>query len=70
MLPLMGQCVDEMMDILNEKSGAELDIYETFQGLTMDVISRCALALHLDCQRNPKVNLMNNFGAEFHLICN
>jgi hypothetical protein len=34
---MMGQCVGEMTHILNEKSGVELDIYETFQGLTMDV---------------------------------
>nr|QST15053.1 CYP361B1 protein [Diaphanosoma celebensis] len=58
MMPLVGQCVDEMMDILQEKSCNVLDIYETFQGLTLDVISRCALALRLDCQGNPNHEIL------------
>ena len=55
MFPLIDDSVNEMVQILEEKSGTELDIYETYKGLTLDVISRCALALKLDCQRNPKV---------------
>lgn len=30
------------------------DIYELIQGLTLDVIADCALAMKTHCQENPK----------------
>ena len=56
MLPIMNECVDLLTDIMKEKNGEVIDIYDYYQGLTLDVISRCALALQLDCQRNQKVS--------------
>ena len=58
MSPIISECVDLFTNILKEKSGAaaDIDIYEYYQGLTLDVISRCALALQLDCQQNPQVD--------------
>lgn len=55
MTPIISECVDLFTNILKDKS--DVDIYEYYQGLTLDVISRCALALQLDCQRNPQVNI-------------
>lgn len=56
MLPIMNECVDLLTDCLKEKNGQVVDVYDYYQGLTLDVISRCALALQLDCQRNQKVS--------------
>jgi cytochrome P450 family 3 subfamily A len=59
MFPTINECTDLFINILKERSdpSTELEIYEPFQGLTLDVISRCALALQLDCQRNVQVSL-------------
>ena len=60
MFPIMNDCVDLLTEILKDKTGdgegVDLDIYDYYQGLTLDVISRCALALQLDCQRNQQVS--------------
>jgi len=58
MFPLMNLCVDDMSAILHGKTGTECDIYEIFQGLTLDVICRCALALKINCQRNPQDEIL------------
>lgn len=57
MIPTINECTDLFVDILEEAHTEELEIYEPFQALTLDVISRCALALQLDCQRNTNVSL-------------
>ena len=56
MTPIMNQCNDLFIRILKEATSKELDIYEPYQALTLDVICRCALALQLDCQENPNVS--------------
>ncbi len=56
MIPIMNQCSDIFISILNDAPNKELDIYEPYQALTLDVICRCALALQLDCQTNPHVS--------------
>jgi len=53
MVPIMNECAGVLTEVLEEKVGTPFDIYGYFQGLTLDVISRCALALQLDCQRKP-----------------
>lgn len=59
MFATMNECAELFVNILKESSdhSKDLEIYEPLQGLTLDVISRCALALQLDCQRNPHVSL-------------
>ena len=51
----MNDCAGILTEVLEQKVGTQFDIYGYFQGLTLDVISRCALALQLDCQRKPDV---------------
>uniref|UniRef100_A0A8R1DXE9 Cytochrome P450 n=1 Tax=Caenorhabditis japonica TaxID=281687 RepID=A0A8R1DXE9_CAEJA len=48
--------IDTFLSILEEKSeqGEKWDIYDDFQGLTLDVIGKCAFAVDSDCQRNRK----------------
>jgi len=53
MVPIMNDCAGILTEVLEQKVGTQFDIYGYFQGLTLDVISRCALALQLDCQRKP-----------------
>jgi len=54
MFPIMNKCVDTLTEVLEQRVGTQFDIYGYYQGLTLDVISRCALALQLDCQRKPE----------------
>jgi cytochrome P450 family 3 subfamily A len=60
MFPTINECTDVFINILKETSDPsnELEIYEPFQSLTLDLISRCALALQLDCQRNLQVSII------------
>uniref|UniRef100_A0A1I7V563 Cytochrome P450 n=2 Tax=Caenorhabditis tropicalis TaxID=1561998 RepID=A0A1I7V563_9PELO len=51
--------IDIFLEILKEKSeeiggggGGKWDIYEDFQGLTLDVIGKCAFAIDSNCQRD------------------
>ncbi|EGT31685.1 hypothetical protein CAEBREN_09511 [Caenorhabditis brenneri] len=46
--------IDTFLEILKEKAeGTEKwDIYEDFQGLTLDVIGKCAFAIDSNCQRD------------------
>lgn len=56
MLPTINKCTQLLIEILKEKSPDDhLEIYEPYQALTLDVICRCALALELDCQKDPNV---------------
>jgi len=67
MFPMINDCVDLLTDILKEKDGVQIDIYDYYQGLTLDVISRCALALRLDCQRNQKDEILEAVRNLFRL---
>ncbi|EFO88344.1 CRE-CYP-25A2 protein [Caenorhabditis remanei] len=46
--------IETFLEILKEKSesGEKWDIYEDFQGLTLDVIGKCAFAIDSNCQRD------------------
>nr|XP_053635289.1 cytochrome P450 3A40-like [Cherax quadricarinatus] len=54
MAGIMNQKIDELLTIIAETHarGEPVEWYSTFQGLTLDVISECALAMKTDCQRN------------------
>ncbi|XP_046460277.1 cytochrome P450 3A24-like [Daphnia pulex] len=69
MFPTINECTDLFINILKERSdpSTELEIYEPFQGLTLDVISRCALALQLDCQRNIQDEILEAVRKFFRL---
>ncbi|KAF1760974.1 hypothetical protein GCK72_009227 [Caenorhabditis remanei] len=46
--------IETFLEILKEKSesGEKWDIYDDFQGLTLDVIGKCAFAIDSNCQRD------------------
>ncbi|CAL4138344.1 unnamed protein product, partial [Meganyctiphanes norvegica] len=56
MMPLVQNCTQNFIDKCLEMSKAEkeFNIYEILQCLTLDVIDQCALALNLNCIKNPK----------------
>lgn len=50
----MSDAIDAMLENIDEKSKkGDFDIYELFQGLTMDTIGRSAFGIKTDVQRNP-----------------
>ncbi|XP_023331632.1 cytochrome P450 3A19 [Eurytemora carolleeae] len=53
---IMGTTVDTMIDILRSKiDEAEIiDFNEVYQRLTLDTIGQCALAMNVNCQRDPE----------------
>ncbi|XP_063598457.1 cytochrome P450 3A29-like [Penaeus indicus] len=56
MAGIMNEKVDELLTIIGEKSnaGEPIEWYSTYQGLTLDVISECALAMKTTCQRDQE----------------
>lgn len=56
MFSTIRDCVALFTEIVEKlPENTEVDIHEHFQALTLDVISRCALALNLNCQENSEV---------------
>lgn len=56
MSQVMNTCGDTLVEVLNEHisvGGSIVDISKLSQALSMDVITKCALAWQVDCQRNP-----------------
>ncbi|XP_054724068.1 cytochrome P450 3A31-like [Uloborus diversus] len=57
---LMTQIVNKKVDVTLKEVGKHsekkemFDMYELVQGLTLDVIADCALAMQTSCQENPK----------------
>ncbi|CAL4073249.1 unnamed protein product, partial [Meganyctiphanes norvegica] len=58
MTGIMNGKVDELLRVINERAttGQPIEWYSTFQGLTLDVISECALAIKSDCQQEQNKN--------------
>nr|AFJ11398.1 thromboxane A synthase [Penaeus monodon] len=56
MAGIMNEKVDELLSIIGKKSNADepIEWYSTYQGLTLDVISECALAMKTTCQRDQE----------------
>ncbi|XP_069161840.1 cytochrome P450 3A4-like [Procambarus clarkii] len=54
MAGIMNEKIDELNAIIGKKSatGKPVELYSTFQGLTLDVISECALAMKTNIQRD------------------
>lgn len=55
MTATINKCADLFVDVLSEsaKRGEAVNVHNVAQGLSLDVITKCALALKVDCQRNP-----------------
>ncbi|CAN7992799.1 unnamed protein product, partial [Ixodes hexagonus] len=54
MSQIMAGCSGEMMEVLDTKfdRGEAVDMLQIAQGLSLDVITKCALAWQVDCQTN------------------
>ncbi|KAG1682575.1 Cytochrome P450 3A40 [Nymphon striatum] len=46
--------VDEFLEVIDEQESKPFNIHQYCQGLTMDVICKCALAMKTNCIRNQK----------------
>ncbi|XP_041364331.1 cytochrome P450 3A24-like [Gigantopelta aegis] len=68
MFSIISNNVDILVKMLTEKSkkGNPFDIYSTFQGLTLDVIGRCAFGLHTEAQTDPNDPFLNNIRKLFN----
>ncbi|KAH8033466.1 hypothetical protein HPB51_013192 [Rhipicephalus microplus] len=55
MAPIVHTCVDTMMEVLDERCGSQqtVDMLKVAQGYSLDVITKCAFAWQVDCQKNP-----------------
>lgn len=56
MAGIINRKIDQLMAIVEEKTaqGQPVEWYSTYQGLTLDVISECALAMQTNCQRDQE----------------
>ena len=54
MTGIMNKKINLLMNIIDENisKGEAIEVYSTYQGLTLDVISECALAMKTNCQRD------------------
>ncbi|XP_050023289.1 cytochrome P450 3A8-like isoform X2 [Dermacentor andersoni] len=55
MSQVMNACADTLVEVMSERLAADqdiIDVTESSQALSMDVITKCALAWQVDCQRN------------------
>lgn len=61
MAGIMNEKVDELLRIVaeHEEKGEAVEWYTTYQGLTLDVICECALAIKSNCQRDKNDSLMH-----------
>lgn len=55
MMPIMNQCTDDFLDVLDGYAAKDstLDISQLAQALSLDIISKCALAWKVNCQKDP-----------------
>lgn len=60
MTQIMGSCTDEMLEVVEDraKKGEVVEMFSVAQGLSLDVIAKCALAWQVDCQKNPNDPLL------------
>jgi cytochrome P450 len=54
----MCSSIDVSLEILEELNGRDFDALSLYQGLTCQVISECALAMKVNCQRDPNDEFM------------
>ncbi|XP_040062089.1 cytochrome P450 3A5 [Ixodes scapularis] len=60
MTQIMGSCADAMIEVVEDhvKKGETVEMYRVSQGLSLDVIAKCAFAWQVDCQKNPNDPLL------------
>ncbi|KAK8758603.1 hypothetical protein V5799_003767 [Amblyomma americanum] len=60
MAPIVRSCVNSMMEVLEEicQSREPADMLKVAQGFSLDVITKCAFAWQVDCQKNPNDPLL------------
>lgn len=65
-MKLMANIINEKIDVLlnivadHEKNGKAFECYSSYQGLTLDVICECALAIKSKCQTDPNDDLLHS----------
>lgn len=77
MTPIVHSCVDTMLEVLDERCRAQqtVDMLKVAQGYSLDVITKCAFAWQVDCQKNPNDPLLLGVRkifeeAESAAVCN
>ncbi|CAN7992800.1 unnamed protein product [Ixodes hexagonus] len=60
MTQIMGSCAEEMLEVVEDHAmkGKVVEMFSVSQGLSLDVIAKCALAWQVDCQKNPNDPLL------------
>ncbi|KAA0186576.1 Cytochrome P450 CYP361C1 [Hyalella azteca] len=60
MAGIMNEKIDTLLSIFEEhvESQKTIELYSSFQGMTLDVICECALAIKSNCQRNQNDKLL------------
>ncbi len=53
MLPLINDCISNLMIKLDTCQSKDFDIYKIYKSLTMDLIWRCCFGIQTDMQSNP-----------------
>ncbi|CAF4163064.1 unnamed protein product, partial [Rotaria sordida] len=68
MMPLVNQCIEAMLnklsDIINDKN-TEINIYQLYKRMTMDVICRCAFGIDTDMQNDVDNIYLQKSGGTF-----
>ncbi len=66
-VPLINDAIDALLENVekNSEQDREFDIYELFQGLTMDTIGRSAFGIRTNVQRNPDDRFLKAAQAGF-----
>ncbi|KAF8781363.1 Cytochrome P450 3A24 like protein [Argiope bruennichi] len=72
MTEIVNKKVDITLDIVTGKAenNEMFDMYELVQGLTLDVIAACALAMTTHCQENPEDAFFNSVRDSFKHVNN
>ena len=57
---IMVEAIQITLDIIGKSADSreEVNFYELFQGLTLDVIGQCGLAMKVNCQLDPLDKLL------------
>lgn len=60
LMPIMSTCADVTLQVIDAsaRTGEVVDVTKLSKGLSMDVITKCALAWQVDCQKNPNDPLL------------
>nr|KAG5704131.1 hypothetical protein BaRGS_009661 [Batillaria attramentaria] len=70
MMPIMQNSADILVDTLGRLSNKEksVDVYSAFQGLTLDVIGRCAFGLQTEAQTDEKDEFLTSIRSLFQTM--